>query len=266
MKIKKILITGDDGYNSIGIRLLIHFLRDKYDLQVAATLDQMSGVGGHMKIATGGTYENTKVDGIPALCVDGYPADAVEVAYSKFGQVFDLIISGINFGANISSSIISSGTFAAAYRALSNSLAPRALVYSWLVPADMWYRIHNDGDGISEYLSHPGQAAYDIFNLALQEKFWKAPLLNVNFPKVASRSVVFTEFHPDIRSFYPYPIDLDDGKGTYTYPHRYSTRQDMNIAYDTGAILSGHISVTPCRTSPEDRHRIRKMSGKIYRL
>lgn len=45
-KKKKILLTGDDGYDSLGTRLLVRGLRDEFDLKIAGTKDQMSGVGG----------------------------------------------------------------------------------------------------------------------------------------------------------------------------------------------------------------------------
>ena len=53
MNIKRILLTGDDGYNSLGTRLLIYFLKDRYELAIAGTKHQQSGVGGHVNVLKG---------------------------------------------------------------------------------------------------------------------------------------------------------------------------------------------------------------------
>jgi len=73
MKIKRILLTGDDGYNSIGIRLLAHFLKEKYELVIAATKVQQSGVGGMLNIKHGGHWEETEVEGVKVIYVSGTP-------------------------------------------------------------------------------------------------------------------------------------------------------------------------------------------------
>jgi 5'/3'-nucleotidase SurE len=46
----RILLTGDDGYNSIGTRLLVHALKNEHTLQIAATKSQQSGVGGQLSL------------------------------------------------------------------------------------------------------------------------------------------------------------------------------------------------------------------------
>ena len=43
---KRILLTGDDGYQSLGTRLVAHVLRENYDLTIAGTVSQQSAVGG----------------------------------------------------------------------------------------------------------------------------------------------------------------------------------------------------------------------------
>ena len=53
MKVKRILVTGDDGYNSLGVRVLAHFLKDKYDLEIVATKTQYRGVGGMFNLRFG---------------------------------------------------------------------------------------------------------------------------------------------------------------------------------------------------------------------
>ena len=46
MKVKKILLSGDDGYEAVGIRVLVELLKDSYELKIAATKGQRSAIGG----------------------------------------------------------------------------------------------------------------------------------------------------------------------------------------------------------------------------
>ncbi|OGJ40585.1 MAG: hypothetical protein A2378_01875 [Candidatus Pacebacteria bacterium RIFOXYB1_FULL_44_10] len=152
MNISSILITGDDGYTSPRTRLLIRLLKDTYDLRVCATNTQQSGVGGYMSIREGGVWGEDAVDGVPALWVDKHPVDAIEVAEMYYQRTFDLVISGVNWGANLGGSVISSGTFAAGYRALHDRLAPHVMVLSWKVPFEMWFAIDQQETPIDSFL------------------------------------------------------------------------------------------------------------------
>jgi len=79
MDVQRILLTSDDGFLSQGLRALISELRGHYELAIAATKTQRSGVGGAMSIR-GGAWGVAEVDGVEALWVDGFPADAIEAA------------------------------------------------------------------------------------------------------------------------------------------------------------------------------------------
>src|SRR3989338_10762721 len=129
MTIRQVLLTGDDGYNSIGIRLVANLLKSKYKLVIAGTKSQQSGVGGKLSVFSGGKWGVTDMDGIPALSVSGTPADAIECARAYFQTKFDLVISGINLGLNVSDPF-TSGTMAAAWRSLKLNLTDKAIALS----------------------------------------------------------------------------------------------------------------------------------------
>src|SRR4030043_988938 len=131
MRTNRILLTGDDGYNSLGTRVLIHHLKDKYDISVVGTKVQQSGVGGKLTLDRSFKWGLKKVDGIEAIWVDGTPVDAIEFAQGYFKKPFDLVISGINWGENVTPALISSGTFSAAVRALGVKIAGRAIAMSY---------------------------------------------------------------------------------------------------------------------------------------
>lgn len=257
MKIKRILLTGDDGYKAIGIRVLVHYLKDHFDLTIAATRGQMSAVGGHVSLKDGCDWGKDTVDGVPALWIDGYPCDAVELAQGIYPAPFDLVISGINLGMNIGEEIISSGTYSAAIRALAIKTAKRAMVMSWLCPSSFWTKKHNGDEDIGEYLKHPGKAAYGIFHKSIEHDMWGAEILNINFPAIPSGRVRFTRGVPDLKLFFNYPADIDHEKHHFSYltkPFREDTKG--RLEWDTGALLSGYISVSP--------HRIANLDTDVY--
>jgi len=252
MKIKRILLTGDDGYNSIGTRTLVHFLKDKYKLQIAGTKYQQSGVGGKLNLTDGGQWGQTMVDGVPALWVDGTPGDAVECAYSLFQNYFDLAISGINLGANLAGAI-ASGTLNAARRAVKLPLASYAIAFSWDAPGEAWFKDHSGIEDLSSYLKHPGNTAFKILNHCLKNQFWGCPLLNVNLPPKSTRKIKYTKFLFRLEELYDSPVLLDSSTHRYTYPKRQSTNAPKDRLHnDVFAVNAGYISITPCH--PDNLH------------
>lgn len=264
---KRILLTGDDGYNSPGTRILTRVLKDDYDVTVVGTVEQQSGVGGHLSIREGGTYSETTVEGVRAIAIDGYPCDGMEFAVGYFDKSFDLIISGINWGMNVGGSIGSSGTVTAAIRGVDLRLSKKAIAMSWFVPPQLWTHRDNGEQKIEEYLDYPGSQSRKIIDLALQNNLWGADVLNINFPKELSNQIRFTRHLDDLRRFWVYPLDRDPVAKTFAYPKKElheKTRGELDI--DTGALLSGYITITPFQTHMLDDRIYRRMKGKEIRL
>ncbi|GAB2586955.1 5'/3'-nucleotidase SurE [Kribbella endophytica] len=127
----RVLITNDDGYRARGIRALGAALAAAgHEVLAVAPLDDQSGVGS----ARAGmvdrpirTAEET-VDGVTYIGVDGTPALAVTLALvGSFGDVPDVVVSGINHGHNIGVPILHSGTVAAALTASGQGLSAIAI-------------------------------------------------------------------------------------------------------------------------------------------
>ncbi|WP_421119936.1 5'/3'-nucleotidase SurE [Aquihabitans daechungensis] len=112
----QILVGNDDGYAAEGIDMLVKGLQtlDDVEITVVAPLTQQSGQGGK---TTEGELEVTDVElksGYPAKAVDGYPADAINVAFDELGVEPDVVITGINEGQNVGPLVDVSGTVGAA--------------------------------------------------------------------------------------------------------------------------------------------------------
>lgn len=120
----QILVSNDDGYDAEGIDVLVTALLtlDDVEVTVVAPLTQQSGQGGK---TTEGELDVTDVElrnGTPAKAVDGFPADAVNVAFDELGIEPDLVITGINEGQNLGGLVDISGTVGAARAAVARGV------------------------------------------------------------------------------------------------------------------------------------------------
>jgi 5'-nucleotidase len=119
------LITNDDGIDSPGLWALATGARDAgFDVVVAAPHVDASGVGGSvLSVREGGrtrlhTCELADLPGVPAFAVEGHPAFIVHAAARGWlDPAPDVVLSGINLGANIGRAVLHSGTVGAALTA-----------------------------------------------------------------------------------------------------------------------------------------------------
>lgn len=107
-----ILLTNDDGIHAPGLKHLWSSLKDHFDLYIFAPATEKSGVGASVTLrdplhVTPVKWENET----PAWQVTGTPADCVRMATSVvLKKKPDLILSGINKGANSGRNVLYSGT------------------------------------------------------------------------------------------------------------------------------------------------------------
>ena len=114
----RILVTNDDGIESRGILALKRALDPIGDVTVVAPDTNQSAVG-HQKTLMRPlrVRERTLADGSMGYSVDGSPTDCVSLAFlGFFEERFDLVASGINYGANLGDDITYSGTVARRWR------------------------------------------------------------------------------------------------------------------------------------------------------
>lgn len=109
----KILISNDDGCTAPGLVCLRDRLRLRHEVRVVAPDRNRSGASNSLSILNPVRVQ-THADG--TLCVDGTPTDCVHLALTGLldGWVPDMVVSGINAGANLGDDTLYSGTVAAA--------------------------------------------------------------------------------------------------------------------------------------------------------
>jgi len=108
----KILISNDDGYMAEGIRALAAALADVGDITVVAPDRNRSGASNSLTLENPLRLSKME-DGV--YRVDGTPTDCVHLAITGLlEEEPDMVVSGINAGANLGDDVLYSGTVAAA--------------------------------------------------------------------------------------------------------------------------------------------------------
>src|SRR5215218_5547180 len=122
----RVLVSNDDGVKAPGIDALVKGLRklSKVKVTVVAPAENQSGTGGKTTPGAVKATRTTTKSGYPAIAVKGYPADSVNYALSKVVKKsqIDLVIAGINSGANLGPFVDLSGTVGAARAAAQKGL------------------------------------------------------------------------------------------------------------------------------------------------
>lgn len=256
----KILLTGDDGYNSIGIRLLCQSLHGN-TLVIVGTKEQQTGMGGKISVREGGGFIETTVDGVPAIAVEGTPADAMEFARAYYKEDFDLLLSGVNLGDNVTSAIISSGTVSAVFRGMGLGIAHKAIAISWSTPPEFFFKPHSEEEDLTPYLEHPGKNISEILSHILNDPQLDVPCLNVNIPSNRTNRLRYTKVETEARRAYP-PLHIDYASQRFSYPFVSLQRDDESIDTDIGALGHNEISITPILLDWTDHQQLQAWKGK----
>src|SRR6476620_1952377 len=113
-----ILLTNDDGIRAPGLLAIYRELTSLGEVHVVAPETVQSASGHGITISTPLLTQRVKIENcFEGIAVDGRPADCVKLAMAKLlPRAPDLVISGMNAGANVGINVIYSGTVAAGWR------------------------------------------------------------------------------------------------------------------------------------------------------
>lgn len=172
-----ILITNDDGINAEGIKALALSLQTLGTVFVVAPDREKSATGHgitvHHPLRVHKT--NTFGENVYSWCVDGTPADCVKLALQGLlDETPDLVVSGINYGPNLGTDVLYSGTVSAAIEGIIHDIPSVAISLA------CW----NEPD-----FSYAAKFANKICRMVLDNKLTCDTLLNVNVPPVTEEMV-----------------------------------------------------------------------------
>ena len=112
----KLLLTNDDGIYAPGLFALYSELKNDFDISIVAPESEMSAVGHAITLYSPLRVKEINRNGdFFGYAVNGTPADCVKIALQELlDQQPDIILSGINLGANVGIDVLYSGTVSAA--------------------------------------------------------------------------------------------------------------------------------------------------------
>ena len=223
-----ILITNDDGYQAEGLRALAEELADFATVSIVAPSREQSGTAQSLTLRQ------------PIVCnriaerewaIDGTPADCVIVALHKLlPEKPDLLISGINHGANLGENAYYSGTVGAAREG--------ALHHVPSIAVSLCAKKEN------AKFENSARVACAAAEIVLKEGLPDQVLLNVNVPEPWKGEVKFTRQSRKITR-----NQLSEGKDPRgrSYFWLFEQRIDKDVEPDTdyAAIFCGAVSITP---------------------
>ena len=225
-----ILISNDDGYMAPGIRALAAALKTIARVTVVAPDRDRSGVSNSLTLDNPIRAREMDDD---VTCVDGTPTDCVHLAITGLldGEP-DMVIAGINAGANLGDDVLYSGTVAAAMEGRFLGLPAIAVSLA------------------SEKPRHYDTAAAVALELVKRLESGSLPadtILNVNVPDVAPgdlKGMQATRLGHRHKSEPVVPMEDPRGRPVY-WVGPAGLEQDAGPGTDFHAVRSGHVSVTP---------------------
>ena len=236
---KHILVTNDDGVLAPGLLALAQEMRKLGRVSILAPDRNWSG-GGHVKTLDRAlrVREYHLADGSTAFASDGAPSDCVALAtLGYFKEKIDLVVSGINVGANLGHDVTYSGTVTAAMEAVIAGVPGVAVSLEVL-----------EGHAGEIDFSIAAQAAGRVAQRVLENGLPDEILLNVNVPYLAS-SEMMRGFRLTRQGLRVYHSRLDEGVDPRGKPY-YWIAGDAPTGVsergsDIGALADGYVSVTP---------------------
>ncbi len=246
----RILITNDDGVYSPGIAALAQVACRFGEARIVAPDVEMSSASSSITSSRPLSYKRTllpaPVPGVEAYRVNGTPGDCVGVGTCVWKNV-DLVLSGINLGANLGNAIWHSGTLAGAKQAALLGL--RGIAFS--APA-------TDSE-------QPDFETLKTSVAAILEMLLGMPqlkLLNVNLPVSTPRGILWTS--QSVRHYDGRVVPGKDPMGRTHYWYTVVPIEDTDEGSDRWAIEHGYASITPLRVDLTDEaalEQARKREG-----
>ena len=246
-----ILVSNDDGYNARGLEALVEALRDLAEVTVVAPAVNHSGASNSLTLTRPLAVRHAP-NGF--IYVNGTPSDCVHIAMTGLLNVRpDLVVSGINNGANMGDDTLYSGTVAAA-----------AEGYLFGVPSIAFSLV----DKGWEHLETAVGAARRLVAHQLANPVAGPLLLNVNVPNLPAdqlRGIHATRLGKRHPSQPVVPATTPYGETVYWIGPA-GLANDASSGTDFDAIEQGYVSVTPLRLDLTDQARLGQLTGWVGAL
>jgi 5'-nucleotidase len=228
----KILISNDDGYRADGLLALTEAMQSLAEVTVVAPDRNRSGASNSLtldmplRVLTHGDNKY--------YVVNGTPTDCVHLAISGlFDYEHDMVVSGINDGANLGDDVLYSGTVAAAVE--GRFLGLPAIAVSLVVQQNSGYHFATAARVASELV------------MRVQRAPLQSAILNVNVPDLPYEALKgYQATRLGFRHRSERIVRSEDPRGRPVYwVGPAGLGQDVGPGTDFHAVANGYVSVTP---------------------
>ena len=230
----RILVTNDDGIHSDGLWRLAEALNAVGKVSIVAPDRDQSGVAASLTLTSVLRVQAmpSPLDGVDVNAVQGTPGDCVILAVeSILDEPPDLVVSGVNRGANLGHDVLISGTVGAAAHGYMKGFTSIAVSVRY-------------GEGEVRYAVAARVAA--AVARALKEAPLDVPqLININVPDLAAEEIRGVELtRPGPRAFMETVTKGRDGSRTHYWIAEDRILDIGPEGTDLGAMKKGAISIS----------------------
>ena len=229
----KILLTNDDGINAPGLYALYLEMKKIGSISIVAPDSEKSAVGHAITLSdplrVTDFYKNGDFFG---YAVNGTPADCVKLAYWALEIKPDIVISGINLGANTGINILYSGTVSAATEGVFLNIPSIAISLTTFQNPDF---------------NFSAKFARKLSQIVLKNRLPRGTLLNVNVPNVKEENINGVEVTRQGNAMYQEKFDrrIDPHHKVYYWLTGKKVELEKDKDVDDRAVLNNKVSITP---------------------
>lgn len=173
----KILLTNDDGIYAAGLEALYRELKKDFELFIVAPESERSAVGHAITLTRPLRVKSVRRNGsFYGYAVSGTPADCVKIGVQELlKEPPDMVLSGINLGANVGVNVLYSGTVSAATEG----------AFLGIKSAAMSLDVRENPD-----FQFAASFARELIRFVMQYGLGKGTALNVNIPAVPPEEIL----------------------------------------------------------------------------
>ncbi|WP_404480500.1 5'/3'-nucleotidase SurE [Novosphingobium sp. BL-52-GroH] len=250
----RILLTNDDGINAPGLYVLEKIAAQlSDDIWICAPSEEQSGAGHSLTLTR---PVRLRQHAERRFSVTGTPTNSVTMGLRKvLPGPPDLILSGVNRGANMGDDVTYSGTVSAAFEGALAGIRSIAL--------SQVYAKEGLGDAVN--FSAAEEWGARVLRPLLDQPFAPRTLVNVNFPAIAADAVkgirvVRQGFHDYARGSV---VEGMDPRGfPYFWFGLHGIEHTAGHATDLEAIAEGYVSVTPLQLDLTHEASLQAIAGR----
>ena len=236
-----ILVTNDDGIHAGGMEMLISVARRFGDVVAISSREPMSGMSHAITIKVPLRVKLISDEpGLTRYVTNGTPVDGVKLVFnSLIARKPDLLLSGINHGSNSSSSVLYSGTMAAAMEGAVNHIP--SIGFSLL-----------DFDPDADFTAS-GKVAEEVIQYVLASGLPDGICLNVNIPALPSEEIKGIRICSQANGYWKEEFEKrtdPNGVEYYWLTGFFHNREPENggAGTDEWALKNKYVSVVPINT------------------